>query len=361
MSDNPITELYVLGDDGETFEGINPSTVAKAVEDESNESNVQRFIDNGITNWNQVETGKEYVTAKLIHDGFNSLENGIEKLESNALRYDDVWDATNKHDFSTIKLPVRKGYTYKIVGYMTTINGIEFRPNDFMIINKDKNVGETINTSDIDIILGYGNGGGGGGPITDRLVTDVFETRALLDEYQGGRRNAIVIVANDETHNDLLSFYEFDDSPISFDETVNTYADLMNISTFKVVPEFLYTYYVDGNNTYVITLNKYIDELTEVPAPQLLYIESGYVVRVLNDETKNNNTTYYKWNGNNWEYLGNSTSNWKYLFSYKDYSRSDIDNMISNIYQTINLIYSNIDNIYNRIQDLDNRVSALGG
>lgn len=362
MRDDPITELYVLADDGETFEGINPTTVAKAVEDEANNDTVQKFIDNGITDWNQVQTGKEYVTSNLVYETFNTLENGFNQLNKDSFRYKAVWDATNQSDFSNIDLPVKKGYSYKVIGNETTIGNRTFKPGDFIIINRDVEKTDIINNEDVDLLLGYGNEGLG----VNRVVSDVFETKATLDLYTDGRKNSIVIVANDETHGNLLSFYEYDDEAISFDKVVNSYNDLLNISTIDVIPQYLYNYTIDSNNTYIITLNKYIDTLTEIPAPQIIYIESGYIVKVLNDETKDNKTTFYKWDGISWIYVGDTSSNWKYLFSYKDYSRSDIDNMISTIYTNLNNIRNDIsymwfefDSIQNKLMELDNRVTDL--
>lgn len=359
MSNNPITELYVLGDDGETYEGINPSTIAEAVEDEANESNVQNFINNGISNWNQIQTGKEYVTSNLVYESFNTLNNKYNELNGNAVRYILEWDATNQNNFSSIELPVKKGFTYKVIGSETTIGNRTFKPNDFIVINRDIEKTDVINNNDVDILLGYGNGGGG--IITDRVVSDVFETKTSLDEYQGGRSDCIVIVANDEKHQGLLSYYEYISEEIQYDREVNTYNDLLNIKTLVITPEFNYYEIVDSSNSSIhyVTLSKYIDTLVNVPVPQLYYIDVGYIVKVVSDETNNNLTTYYKWDGIKWIYVTDSDSNWKYLFSYFDYSKSEINTMISNLNYQINNINNSLNNIWNQINDLDRRVTEL--
>lgn len=123
MSENQLVDLYVDIGDG-VYKPIDPKTIALGVKDESKEnSNVQEFIN---------------------------------IIDSTAVRYLYEWDATNQVDFSSIILPVKKGYTYKIVGSETTFGNRTYKPNDFLIVNKNITSG-MITESDIDVVQGYGN------------------------------------------------------------------------------------------------------------------------------------------------------------------------------------------------------------
>ena len=309
MSNNPITELYV--DNGNEFVAIDPKTVAKAVVDQTNKSEVQKFIDGGIKGWDEVKTGNEFVAASFVHENFNNIENKYNELDSNSMRYIGNWVATEQIDFSGIQLPVKRGYVYKIIGFKTTIDDRDFEPGNFIVIKRNVSKPGKIDSSDVDII----GAGGGGGLGVDHVVLDAFETKAELNEYEGGLPNCIVIVANDEDHHGYLSFYNYLESEISFDKEVNTYAELMALSTFEIIPAFEYNL---DTTTNIITLNTYIDSLLEVPAPIVNYVEYGYIVKVISDESRNDLTTYYKWNGQEWVYLGNSESKWFYMFSHID-------------------------------------------
>ena len=101
---------------GNEFIAIDPKTVARAVEDQTNESEVQKFIDGGIKGWDEVKTGNEFVAASFVHENFNNLENKYDILDSNSMRFIGEWDATEQVDFSGIELPVKRGYVYKIIG-----------------------------------------------------------------------------------------------------------------------------------------------------------------------------------------------------------------------------------------------------
>ena len=101
MSENPITELYILGNDGETFIPIDPKTIAVAVEDETNEDSVQAFINNGITSWNQPHNDTNYVAPSLIREDLDNINRRIDEIKSNEdkeIRYLDEWDCSGQTD-----------------------------------------------------------------------------------------------------------------------------------------------------------------------------------------------------------------------------------------------------------------------
>lgn len=121
MSENQLVDLFV--EDGQGgYIGIDPRTIALAVKDEKNSSDVQEFINIG-------------------------------------LRFVGNWDCTNQIDFSRITKPRKKGDIFKVVGTETTINNITYKSGDYIIFNIDVLESEIIDTSKVDILLGYGNEG----------------------------------------------------------------------------------------------------------------------------------------------------------------------------------------------------------
>lgn len=174
MSENQLADLYIEDGNG-GFIGIDPRTIAIAVKDESKEDgNVQDFIN---------------------------------ELDATSVRYLNEWNATNQVDFSSIRTPVKKGYTYKVIGTETSFGNRTYKPGDFLIINKNINHG-VISEQDVDVLLGYGNEGSK----INRYVADVVENYTSLLEYENPVIDSVIIVANDETHNNLLSYYDYKES-----------------------------------------------------------------------------------------------------------------------------------------------------
>ena len=181
MSDNvPITELYVLDEDGITYKRIDPSTVALAVEDETSERTVQKFIDDGLKDWNEIKQGNEYVTASLLRETFDNIEDTLDVLDKNSVRYLDVWDATGQVDFSSIELPVKKGYSYKVIGEETSFGTRTYKPGDLIIFNRAIKKDEIVTEEDVDLLLGFGNEG----TKIYRYVADVVPTYENLLSYE---------------------------------------------------------------------------------------------------------------------------------------------------------------------------------
>lgn len=314
MSENPITELYILGNDGETFIPIDPKTIAVAVEDETNEDSVQAFINNGITSWNQPHNDTNYVAPSLIREDLDNINRRIDEIKSNEdkeIRYLDEWNCSGQTDFSSIQLPVLKGSVFKIIG-TTTINGRIFKPGDFIFINREVRKPDIINDADVDIILGYGNEG----TKISRYIADTVPTYADLEAYEQPVINSIIIVANDETHNNLLSFYEYTKGQYHpYDYEVATYADLLNIPTNLDVPNYQFSI---NEATSVISLNRYIGDSVNVNVPYIVYPQHYTYVKVNADETHDNETSYYKWENNTWNYIDLPNEGWSYMFSRKE-------------------------------------------
>lgn len=272
MSENQLADLYVEDGTG-GYIGIDPRTIAIAVKDESkDDKNVQDFIN---------------------------------EIDSNAVRYLSEWNATGQNNFNSIITPVRKGYTYKVVGTETTINNKTYKPGDFLIINKDVNSGY-VTENDIDVLLGYGNEGSK----INRYVADVVENYAKLLQYPNPVINTVIIVANDENHNDLLSYYNYSENgEPSYEYIVETYADLWNLLNIET-PNF-----ENEINENIISLISYIGASNNVLPPEIVYSSPYSIVKVNHDETHYNETTYYKWENNDWVYQSASGSGWIYMFS----------------------------------------------
>lgn len=270
MSENQLVDLFV--EDGQGgYIGIDPRTIALAVKDEKNSSDVQQFINIG-------------------------------------LRFVDNWNCTNQSDFSRISKPRKKGDIFKVVGTETTINEVTYKPGDYIIFNIDVSENESIDTSKVDILLGYGNEGSK----IERFVIDSVPSYASLASYQNPKINSVMIVANDERHNNKMSFYQYIEGQIvNYDYEVQTYAELLAIPMELDVPNFEYQI---NNNT--IQLTRYIGDSVNVIAPYIVYPENYHIVKVDTDETHSGETSYYEWNNNQWVYYEASEGEgWSYMFS----------------------------------------------
>lgn len=117
-------------------------------------------IDSGSTNYLGYDntTGKfsakvdTTVTAssnKLVTSG--AVETAIGNALTGALKYQGTWTATSQTDYSSITLPVKKGYMYAVSGN-ATIGGVEWNSGDYLVINKDIASGGTITSSDVEKI-----------------------------------------------------------------------------------------------------------------------------------------------------------------------------------------------------------------
>lgn len=362
MSDNQKIDLYI--EDGGNYLLIDPKTVASAVKDESiNDSNVQEFIDNGATSWEEANSNKQYVSATLLKGFKEEIDETLSTYSSTKnLVYDGEIDTSDITDnFSSINLPIKKGTIYKITGDTISYRDRVYKSGDFIIFNRYIEKTETTWYENVneytDIILGYGNNGLG----IKSVVANVFETKSDLDEvtdfedFQDTTKTFIVIVANDERHNGLISYYKYCDNIDEYIgnnvEIVNSEEELSTIKVFNINPQ--YDYNLDLDN-HIIILNEYIDNLQNLTIPEVSENENIFKTAKI----VGNPNIYYKWNGNDWVYLGNSDSKWLYMFSHYEPIESEITND-ENLLDNINDLRNDLINLIGRLNQLDQRVDVI--
>ncbi len=117
-------------------------------------------IDSGSTNYLSYDslTGKfsAKVDTTVTDSSTNLVTSGavstaIALALTGALKYQGTWTATSQTDYSSITLPVFKGYMYAVSG-SATVGGVEWNSGDYLVINKDVAVGGTITSSDVEKI-----------------------------------------------------------------------------------------------------------------------------------------------------------------------------------------------------------------
>ena len=80
-----------------------------------------------------------------------AVKTAIDTAVTGALIYQGSWTATSQTDYSSITLPVKKGYMYAVSG-SATVGGVEWNSGDYLVINKDIASGGSITSSDVDKI-----------------------------------------------------------------------------------------------------------------------------------------------------------------------------------------------------------------
>lgn len=96
-----------------------------------------------------VDTTVTASSTNLITSG--AVASAIATALTGALKYQGTWTATGQTDYSSITLPVKKGYMYAVSG-SATIGGVEWNAGDYLVINKDIAAGGTITSADVDKI-----------------------------------------------------------------------------------------------------------------------------------------------------------------------------------------------------------------
>lgn len=94
-----------------------------------------------------VDTTVTASSTNLVTSG--AVSSAISSALTGALIYQGTWTATSQTDYSSITLPVKKGYMYLVSG-TATIGGVEWNSGDYLIINKDVAAGGTITSADVD-------------------------------------------------------------------------------------------------------------------------------------------------------------------------------------------------------------------
>ena len=97
----------------------------------------------------KVDTTVTASSTNLVTSG--AVEAAIGTALTGALKYQGTWTATSQTDYSSITLPVKKGYMYAVSG-TATIGGVEWNSGDYLVINKDVASGGTITSADVDKI-----------------------------------------------------------------------------------------------------------------------------------------------------------------------------------------------------------------
>ena len=104
----------------------------------------------------KVDTTVTAASTNLVTSG--AVEAAIGAAIVGGVQYKGTWTATSQTDYSSITLPVKKGYLYYVTG-TATIGGIEWNTGDFLLIDADVAAGGTItdvskidNTEGADIV-----------------------------------------------------------------------------------------------------------------------------------------------------------------------------------------------------------------
>lgn len=96
-----------------------------------------------------VDTTVTDSSTNLVTSG--AVSSAIAAAQIGALNYQGTWTATGQTDYSSITLPVKKGYMYLVAG-SATIDGVEWNAGDYLIVNKDVAAGGTITSADVEKI-----------------------------------------------------------------------------------------------------------------------------------------------------------------------------------------------------------------
>jgi hypothetical protein len=145
-------ELNILDGVTVTASDINSVTSKIGLSDLSIDSGSTNYLgyDNTTGKFSaKVDTTVGTTSTNLVTSG--AVKTAIDNALTGALVYEGAWTATGQTDYSSITLPVKKGYMYIVVG-SATVGGIEWNAGDYLIINKDIAAGGTITSSDIEKI-----------------------------------------------------------------------------------------------------------------------------------------------------------------------------------------------------------------
>lgn len=97
----------------------------------------------------KVDTEVTASSTNLVTSG--AVQAAIALAQTGALKYQTTWTATNQTDYSSITLPVQKGYMYPVSG-SATVDGIEWNAGDYLVINKDVAAGGILTSADVEKI-----------------------------------------------------------------------------------------------------------------------------------------------------------------------------------------------------------------
>ena len=172
LSLSKITDVTATASEVNVLDGITASTVELNIMDgvtvtatdinsvTSKIGLTDLSIDSGSTNYlgynntsgkisAKVDTTVTASSSKLVTSG--AVASAIGTALTGALIYQGTWTATSQTDYSSITLPVKKGYMYAVSG-TATIGGVEWNSGDYLVINKDIASGGSITSSDVEKI-----------------------------------------------------------------------------------------------------------------------------------------------------------------------------------------------------------------
>ena len=93
-----------------------------------------------------VDTAVTQGSTNLVTSG--AVDTAIANALVGGVKYIGSWDATGQSDYSSITLPVKKGYLYNVSGGAdVTVGGIEWNAGDYLIIDEDVAVGESLTSA----------------------------------------------------------------------------------------------------------------------------------------------------------------------------------------------------------------------
>ena len=94
-----------------------------------------------------VDTVVGTVLTNLVTSG--AVLTAIANALLSVFQYKGTWNSTSQVDYSSITLPIKKGYCYRVTGTGATIDGVEWNAGDVLVIENDVASGGTITTNDI--------------------------------------------------------------------------------------------------------------------------------------------------------------------------------------------------------------------
>ena len=154
-SDIPSLTLSKISDVTVSAADVNSVTSKIALTDLSIDSGSTDYLgyDNTTGKFSaKVDTTVTDSSSKLVTSG--AVSTAIANAIVGGVKYIGTWTATSQTDYSSITLPVKKGYMYLVVGSATITAGgttIEWNDGDYLMVNADVASGGTLtNVSKID-------------------------------------------------------------------------------------------------------------------------------------------------------------------------------------------------------------------
>ena len=137
-------ELNIMDGVTVTASDINSVTSKIALTDLSVDSGSSNYLGYDNTTGKisaKVDTTVTASSSKLVTSG--AVDTAISNALVGGVIYKGTWTATSQTDYSSITLPVKKGYLYLVEG-SATIGGIEWNAGDYLMVNSNVAAGGTL-------------------------------------------------------------------------------------------------------------------------------------------------------------------------------------------------------------------------